>query len=293
VTTAFVWDIGSAPRGPQGQADGKQAVLAVGLDDGTTVARTIAHYAGGQDPAQVEATLPTVIDDGTQYVYGLSLLAQRTSSSWVYPLEDGLGSVVAVASINGTIAQTYAYDAFGKARTSSGSQPIEYQFAGQQTDATGLQYLRARYYDPTAGVLLSKDPYGNAVNDPSAHNPYSYATNNALIRADPSGKEVSGPGDGGGCWVQLDPSDARALQNLSATFAPGLIIVGEYISCYSVKTVYDWLSKLSTYSNGEKCRDAIVLALAGTAVSTATGGTLGLLTGVFFGFAGVEQTCFT
>ncbi len=33
----------------------------------------------------------------------------------------------------------------------SGSQPNSFQLAGQQTDPTGLQYLRAGYYDPSTG----------------------------------------------------------------------------------------------------------------------------------------------
>jgi len=46
---------------------------------------------------------------------------------------------------------------------------------GQYTDTeTGQQYLRARYYDPTTGqfltrdpaVRVSQDPYGYAANDP-------------------------------------------------------------------------------------------------------------------------------
>jgi RHS repeat-associated protein len=32
-------------------------------------------------------------------------------------------------------------------------------YAGQYTDTeTGLQYLRARYYDPSTGTFLTRDP---------------------------------------------------------------------------------------------------------------------------------------
>jgi RHS repeat-associated protein len=59
---------------------------------------------------------------------------------------------------SGTIVQSYAYDAFGAVRSQSGSQPKEHQFAGQDTDPSGLHYLRARYYDPATGRCLSRDP---------------------------------------------------------------------------------------------------------------------------------------
>ena len=49
----------------------------------------------------------------------------------------------------GTVVNGYTYDVYGKKTSSTGSQANEFDFAGQQTDATGLQYLRARYYDPT------------------------------------------------------------------------------------------------------------------------------------------------
>ncbi|MBK6562257.1 RHS repeat-associated core domain-containing protein [Candidatus Amarobacter glycogenicus] len=40
----------------------------------------------------------------------------------------------------------------------AGGLSNEFDFAGQQTDGTGLQYLRAKYYDPAAGTFLSRDP---------------------------------------------------------------------------------------------------------------------------------------
>ena len=34
----------------------------------------------------------------------------------------------------------------------------EFKFAGEQVDGSGLQYLRARYYDLSTGRFLSQDP---------------------------------------------------------------------------------------------------------------------------------------
>ena len=49
---------------------------------------------------------------------------------------------------------------------------------------TGLQYNRARYYDPTTGRWTTEDPIGFAGGDT---NLYRYAGNNPTNRADPSG----------------------------------------------------------------------------------------------------------
>jgi len=54
------------------------------------------------------------------------------------------------------------------------------EFAGEQVDAaTGLQYLRARYYDMETGRFVSKDPKAGAIFRPSTQNRYAYALNNA------------------------------------------------------------------------------------------------------------------
>jgi RHS repeat-associated protein len=57
-----------------------------------------------------------------------------------------------------------------------------------QDPATGLYYLRARYYDPVAGRFLSKDPVAGLLNDPQTLNPYVYTVNNPVNYVDPSGE---------------------------------------------------------------------------------------------------------
>ena len=61
----------------------------------------------------------------------------------------------------------------------SGSTANAFTFTGEQTDAsTGLEYLRARYYDPATGMFLSIDPLGDG---------YDYAYDNPVMNTDPSG----------------------------------------------------------------------------------------------------------
>jgi RHS repeat-associated protein len=105
----------------------------------------------------VAAGLPVVLDDGNQYVYGAGLTAMKQSGSWYYYLPDGLGSTMAIVDGSGTVQKNYTYDVYGKP-TATGTLPNEFDFAGQQTDPTGLQYLRARYMDPATGTFLSRDP---------------------------------------------------------------------------------------------------------------------------------------
>ncbi len=86
----------------------------------------------------------------------------------------------------GNVVNTYTYDAYGKTRAQTGTQPNEIRFAGEQTDdSTGLQYLRARYYDMETGRFISRDPMAHS---PSwGANPFGYTTGNPVNATDPSG----------------------------------------------------------------------------------------------------------
>lgn len=62
-------------------------------------------------------------------------------------------------------------------------------FTGEQTDSTGLVYLRARHYNPALGVFMSKDPVLGVVGGKSGHfNGYSYVNGNPVNVTDPSGQ---------------------------------------------------------------------------------------------------------
>jgi RHS repeat-associated protein len=86
---------------------------------------------------------------------------------------------MAICNGSGTVLNTYDYDVFGAIRSSSGSQANAWTFTGEQTDATtGLEYLRARYYDSATGRFISKDPAGTG---------YRYGRSNPVSLSDPSG----------------------------------------------------------------------------------------------------------
>ncbi|MCL4231897.1 MAG: RHS repeat-associated core domain-containing protein [Dehalococcoidia bacterium] len=146
----------------------------------------------------INAALPVVLDDGNRYVYGAGLESMLTATGTYYYLADGLGSTMAMVDSTGIVAKSYTYDVYGKP-TSTGALPNEYDFAGQQTDPTGLQYLRARYMDPETGTFISRDPLTAL---PSwIGSPYGYGSSNPVSHIDPLGlADVVGtdPWDDGG-----------------------------------------------------------------------------------------------
>ena len=132
----------------------------------------------------VAGSLPVVLDDGNQYVYGAGLTAMKQSGSWYYYLADGLGSTTAVADASGAVQDSYTYDVYGTP-PKTGSLANEFDFAGQQTDGTGLQYLRARYYDPATGTFLSREPLASLATFTS--NPMAFVRGNPQLLTDDSG----------------------------------------------------------------------------------------------------------
>jgi RHS repeat-associated protein len=136
----------------------------------------------------INAGLPVVLDDGAQYLYGAGLEAMKQSGSWFYYLADGLGSTMAIVNATGTVQNSYAYDVYGKP-TVTGSLSNEFDFAGQQTDATGLQYLRARYMDPETGTFLSRDPLARFPG--WVRHPLGYAGANPVNLTDPFGLDTA------------------------------------------------------------------------------------------------------
>jgi len=72
-------------------------------------------------------------------------------------------------------------------RTGSGAAKTVYQFAGEQRDATGLIYLRARYLHTPLGRFLTRDNWPSDPRLPKSLHAFTYAWNNPVLLADPSG----------------------------------------------------------------------------------------------------------
>ncbi len=75
---------------------------------------------------------------------------------------------------------------FGSVRAHSGAD-TEWTYTGEQNDPAGLEYLRARYYDPEIGRFLSRDPFPDFAFAPQSQNRYVYVLNNAVNWIDPWG----------------------------------------------------------------------------------------------------------
>ena len=105
----------------------------------------------------------------------------------VYHHTDGLGSTIALTDTVGLVTDRYTYDAYGGTVDHRGTFGNSFQFAGEQRDSrTGLDYLRARYYDSSLGRFVSADPFSGVMNDPMSLHNYQYANSNPTRYTDPS-----------------------------------------------------------------------------------------------------------
>jgi RHS repeat-associated protein len=112
-------------------------------------------------------------------------LAQRRASNISYFDVDGVGSVTSLTDAAGTLVGGYAYDLFGNVSTSTGNVQSSFRYTSREFDVeTGLNYYRARYYDPATGRFLSEDPIRWIGGRGSF---YPYVHNNPGLLSDPSG----------------------------------------------------------------------------------------------------------
>ena len=77
---------------------------------------------------------------------------------------------------------TQRFDPWGNLTQSSGSIPV-YGYTGREPDPSGFMFYRARYYSPSLGRFISRDPLGLQ----AGINPYAYVNNNPVNFNDPDG----------------------------------------------------------------------------------------------------------
>jgi len=90
---------------------------------------------------------------------------------------------------DGVVIAAYAYAPYGELLDETGSEDNPFTWQGQfgviREGATGLYYMRARYYDSQKARFISRDPVAGIL--PKSINPYQYAACNPMENVDPAG----------------------------------------------------------------------------------------------------------
>ncbi len=139
------------------------------------------------DPA---AGLTQVLADGTNtYLYGNDRLAQYQAAMQYFGA-DGLGSVRQIIDASAVVVGSSRYDPYGNVMSQSGTATSVFAFAGEQQDATGLTYLRARYYSSAQGRFTTRDVWEGDPNAPMSYNAWNYTNGNPVNYTDRTGRFI-------------------------------------------------------------------------------------------------------
>jgi RHS repeat-associated protein len=190
VTTTYTYDTENRLTGlaSGGNTIGLYAYDGAGNRVGKTAAGLSTAYS-----LDLASGLPQVLTETTgsavsSYAYAGGPLELDRSGTTYWYLSDTLGSVRLVTDSVGASPATYAYSAFGSTRTSTGTLANEVRFSGERTDTeSGLEFLRARTYDPSVGTFLQRDTWGITPTNSQSLDAYAYTENDPTDRVDPSG----------------------------------------------------------------------------------------------------------
>jgi RHS repeat-associated protein len=199
--------------------DGDNRLASVTEPGGSTL-MTFTYDANGARIQQVEgATTRRYLGDDYEIEVGgatrkyisvgeaLVARTEGTTPYWVHV--DHLGSIQAETDASGVEVHRKTYRPFGDILSSAGTLEDEPRgYVGQRRDASGLQYLHARYYDPALGRFISPDL---VIDGPSTVglNRYAYSGNDPVNRKDINGldddddeddEQRAGGNGGGGSW---------------------------------------------------------------------------------------------
>ncbi len=185
--------------------DNRNRLTTVQLENGTQVAyryngdgllyerteqgTTIRYYYDGVNMIAEGTVTPTGVNFKARYVRGQGLAYRMDAGgNKHYYLQNGHGDIVGLADSAGNVVNRYSYDIWGNPLTESEQVEQPFRYSGEYWDAsTGLQYLRARWYDPSVGRFMNEDTYEGDITNPLTLNLYTYVGNNPLKYIDPTG----------------------------------------------------------------------------------------------------------
>jgi RHS repeat-associated protein len=141
------------------------------LQDRNAGNNIVREYVWGQNMGGGIGGLLNITQGGEDYSY----------------LYDGKGNVTALIDSFQTISATYTYDTFGNLMAKTGTLDQPYQFSTKPYDEkTGLSYYGYRFYSPTIGRWINRDPLG----EKGGINLYGFVGNNPVNWVDSMGLQI-------------------------------------------------------------------------------------------------------
>jgi RHS repeat-associated protein len=159
---------------------------------------TVYHvYQGDECAADLDSSgnplRSYTFGQGIDNLLAMTVYTTGTTNTY-YAVKDHLGSVQALVNAAGSMVESYTYDAWGVTTIKNAGGAVitasqfgnRFMFQGREySTATALYNFRARWYAPTLGRWLSKDPIGLE----GGLNLYAFCGNNAVNSIDPWGMD--------------------------------------------------------------------------------------------------------
>jgi RHS repeat-associated protein len=162
----------------------------IGVTENVNGCPVKTEYVVNPHAALSQVLIKTVGNEQTYYVYGLGLIGQEVAGEYSTYHFDLRGSTVAITDADGKVTDRYQYSAYGEILSSSGNTDTPFLYNGRDgvmTDANGLYYMRARYYNPEIRRFVSQDILLGVVIDGQSLNRYAYVQGNPIGYVDPLG----------------------------------------------------------------------------------------------------------
>jgi RHS repeat-associated protein len=195
--------------------------------------------------------------DGTliaHYDYGFGLVCRTdgNGSNGYYDF-DGNGSTREITDGQGSVENTYDYDAFGAVVQAHELLPNPFGFSGHFgvfSDGSGTVYMRARAYAPALGRFLQIDPSGLRASASTLG--YAYAGNNPMGRVDPMGADFEPatddpyqptPPDLGKSIIEGSGEVTHTLLEAAHLDTIGTKVLGGFNNVLGYHTAYEYYEK--------------------------------------------------
>ena len=125
----------------------------------------------------------------TTYTYGNGLLSQSSISGSLTFHYNNIGSTILLTNAQGEKEENYSYGPYGELLSGDRSKtPYLYNgMYGVTTDANGLYYMRARYYNVAIKRFINQDVVDGSITNSQSLNKFSYVQGNPIRLTDPFG----------------------------------------------------------------------------------------------------------
>jgi RHS repeat-associated protein len=203
------------------------------------------------------------------FVHGLGLVSHvGANGTTAFYNVDANANAVALTGAGGAVVNAYRYLPFGAPLTASETIVNPFQFSGAEgvmVAAPGLSFMRARFYDSTAGRFTQMDP----INIAGGPNLYAYADNDPVNQTDPSGLKPTFADDAARAayerLLKLERAkiaSKKTIDKVMANLGEGFKNAGQGVGKKVISSTSTQATK-TTVAAGRSTRATRVLATAG------------------------------